>query len=77
MLLHLLNIHSATIQAIEADCSYNRTSGYGLREVIAKWKCHTCKKEQTWQKLLDVSKEIDDDTLESYLVKHNLSSEIF
>ena len=77
MLLHLLNIHLATIQTIEADCRYDRTSDDGLREVITKWKCRTYKKEQTWQKLLDVSKEIDDDTLESYLVEHNLSSEIF
>ena len=77
MLLHLFNIHSATTQAIEADCRYDRTSDDGLREVIIKWKSRTYKKEQTWQKLLDVSKEIDDHTLESYLVEHNLSGEIF
>ena len=72
----IVKIHSATIATIESDCRYDRTGDDGLREVITKWKSRTYKKEQTWQRLLDVSKEIDDDTLQTYLTEHNLSCKI-
>jgi len=64
------------IKSIENESFYKDDSKKALSRVLMDWREQTKKHMRTWQTLCDFAKKHGDDTLESYVEKNALESEL-
>ena len=64
------------IATIENDCFHNDASKRALDDVLNKWLECTAGEKRTWQTLCDAAEKYGDDSLEKYIEKNELKSEL-